>query len=82
MPVTTATMASKKAGAPAPQSTLITNLGTDSQFGDHEMASSDLSDLSDEELPDVEMSSQEVAKPFPLTHRKTEEPSNIVCVVF
>jgi hypothetical protein len=48
MPITTAVTASKKAGAPAPQSVLATNLSgaTESKFEDIDMGS-DLSSLSD-----------------------------------
>jgi len=79
MPITTATTASKKAGAPAPHANLVTNVDTEFNLGDHEMASSDLSDLSDGEVPDVEMSTEEVDKPFPLNPREEDIPSNIVC---
>ena len=79
MPITTATTASKKAGAPAPHADLVTNVDTEFNLGDHEMASSDLSYLSDGEVPNVEMSTEEVDKPFPLNPREEDIPSNIVC---
>jgi|HubBroStandDraft_1064217.scaffolds.fasta_scaffold10535_5 hypothetical protein len=78
MPITTAVTASKKAGAPAPQSALATNLSgdTESEFVDVDMGS-DLSSLSDmdEDHPNVEI----IKEPFPLELREEKEPSNIVC---
>ena len=78
MPITTAVTASKKAGAPAPQSVLATNLSgaTESEFGDIDMGS-DLSSLSDmdEDHPNAEITKE----PFPLELREEKEPSNIVC---
>jgi hypothetical protein len=78
MPITTATTASKKAGAPAPQSQLARDLDLDLDM------LSDLSSLSDHDQSDAEMETvPQIAplqplQPFPLDLRKDEEPSNIV----
>ena len=74
MPITQAVTASKKAGAPAPHSTLA-----DAKSGDYEM-DSDLSSLSDNECPNVEMGNQEMPQAFPLKLRDEGTPSDIVCI--